>query len=308
MATETNYDAIMSEIKAGRFKPVYVLMGEEPYFIDKLEEAIVQYALSEEDKVFCHNVMYGTDVLARDVINAARTFPMGERQVVVARRANEIRDIDELTFYLSNPQPSTVLVLENKVGKFDGRKKFMTLAKKIGVVYEAKRVNESQLPAYISSYLKEKGYTIDAKSVGIIAESIGSDLVRLYGEMDKLIGAMGEKNREVTPDVVEQHIGISKDFNIFEFQNALITKNATKAYQIAKYFDDNQKQNPIQKILPTLFKTFSQLMTAYYAPGRDKHTLANYLGMQEWQVERNILPALRNFPAVKVLNILMAIR
>ena len=146
------------------------------------------------------------------------------------------------------------------------------------------------------------------KSVSLIADSIGSDLTRLYGEMTKLVNSLTPEVKVITPELVEQHIGISKDFNIYEFQNALIAKDSFKAFQIAKYFDDNPKQNPIQAVLPSLFRLFSQLMIAYYSPGKDKNSVAQYLGIQPWQVERNIFPAMRNYSAAKVLSILSVIR
>lgn len=308
MAKEISYDEIISNLKAGSLKPVYILMGAEPYYIDLLLEAIQKYALPEEDREFCLNVFYGADTTINNVINTARSFPMGERLLVIVKNANELKDIENLTQYYKNPQPTTTLVLVNKTGSFDRRKKFVSQAAQIGVVFESAKVRDNQLPSMISSFFRQQGFSIDNKSVSLIADSIGTDLTRLYGEMRKLVGAMSGQEKNITPEIVEKHIGISKDFNIFEFQNALIVKDSFKAFQIAKYFDDNPKQNPIQIVLPSLFRFFSQLMVAYYAPSKDSHSMAQYLGMQEWQVQRNILPAIRNYSASKVLSILMAIR
>ena len=308
MAKEITFEDMLKDINARNFKPVYLLMGEEPYFIDRLLDAIVSNALPMEERDFCLTTFYGADTTANAVINTARSFPMGSRMVVVVKNANELKDIEELSVYLQNPQPTTVLVLVNKNGNFDRRKKFVSRASSIGVVFESQKVKESQLSGIIATFFRQKGYTADVKSVSLIADSIGSDLTRLYGEMTKLVNSLTPEVKVITPELVEQHIGISKDFNIYEFQNALIAKDSFKAFQIAKYFDDNPKQNPIQAVLPSLFRLFSQLMIAYYSPGKDKNSVAQYLGIQPWQVERNIFPAMRNYSAAKVLSILSVIR
>ena len=308
MAKEITYEEIMREVKSRDFKPIYVLMGAEPYYIDRIAEAILENALPKEERNFCLTTFYGADTTANAVINSARSFPMGSRMVVMVKNANELKDIEDLTVYLQNPQPSTVLVLINKSGTFDRRKKFMSRAASIGTVFESQKVKESQLSGIIAEFFRQKGYTVDYKSVTLIADSIGSDLTRLYGEMNKLINSLTPEVRAITPELVEKHIGISKDFNNFEFLNALIAKDSFRAFQISKYFDDNPKQNPIQVVLPSLFRFFSQLMIAYYSPGKDKSSVAQYLGIQEWQVERNIFPAMRNYSAAKVLSILSVIR
>ena len=308
MAKEITFEDILKDINARNFKPVYLLMGEEPYFIDRLLDAIVSNALPMEERDFCLTTFYGADTTANAVINTARSFPMGSRMVVVVKNANELKDIEELSVYLQNPQPTTVLVLVNKNGNFDRRKKFVSRAASIGVVFESQKVRESQLSGIIATFFRQKGYTADVKSVSLIADSIGSDLTRLYGEMTKLVNSLTPEVKVITPELVEQHIGISKDFNIYEFQNALIARDSFKAFQIAKYFDDNPKQNPIQAVLPSLFRLFSQLMIAYYSPGKDESSVAQYLGIQPWQVERNIFPAMRNYSAAKVLSILSVIR
>ena len=308
MAKEITFEDILKDINARNFKPVYLLMGEEPYFIDRLLDAIVSNALPMEERDFCLTTFYGADTTANAVINTARSFPMGSRMVVVVKNANELKDIEELSVYLQNPQPTTVLVLVNKNGNFDRRKKFVSRTASIGVVFESQKVRESQLSGIIATFFRQKGYTADVKSVSLIADSIGSDLTRLYGEMTKLVNSLTPEVKVITPELVEQHIGISKDFNIYEFQNALIARDSFKAFQIAKYFDDNPKQNPIQAVLPSLFRLFSQLMIAYYSPGKDKNSVAQYLGIQPWQLERNIFPSMRNYSAAKVLSILSVIR
>lgn len=308
MPNEITFDTIIRDVKAHKFKPVYILMGEEPYYIELIQKAIVENALPPEDRDFCFSMFFGDETTANEVINAARSFPMGDRQVVLVKNAKDISDIDELAVYLANPQPTTILVLVNQGGTFDRRKKFMTIAAKIGVVYATPKVEEKSLPSLITSFFRNKGYTIDPKSVALIAESIGTDLMKLYSEMNKLADALVGEQRNITPELVEQFIGISKDFNVYELANALTAKNSFKAFQIAKYFDENPKQYPLPKILPALFRTFSQLMVAHYAPAKDPKTIAEYLGLSPWLVEKAIMPALRIFSASKVLSVLWAIR
>lgn len=308
MAKEQSLNDILRDVRAHQFKPVYILMGAEPYYIDLLHSEIVNNAVPEAERDFCVQTFYGPDTTANAVINAARSFPMGSRMLVVVREAQDLPQVEEIAFYLQNPQPSSVLVLENRSGNFDRRKKFMTLAAQRGVVFESPKVRDNNLPPLIAAYFRDKGLRIDNKSVSIIAESVGTDLTRLYSALDKLAASLPEGQTIVSPDIVERIIGVSKDFNIFEYLNALTVKDVFKAFQIAKYFDENPKQNPIQMILPSLFRQFAQLMMAYYSPARDKNGIAQYIGMQPWQVERNILPAMRNYSARKVLAILSAIR
>ena len=190
MAKEITFEDILKDINARNFKPVYLLMGEEPYFIDRLLDAIVSNALPMEERDFCLTTFYGADTTANAVINTARSFPMGSRMVVVVKNANELKDIEELSVYLQNPQPTTVLVLVNKNGNFDRRKKFVSRASSIGVIFESQKVKESQLSGIIATFFRQKGFTADVKSVSLIADSIGSDLTRLYGEMTKLVNSL----------------------------------------------------------------------------------------------------------------------
>ena len=191
MPSEITYEAIMRDVKGRKFKPVYVLMGEESYYIDMIQKAIIENALSSEDRDFCLNIFYGAETTANEVINAARSFPMGERLVVILRNAKELEDIDELSVYLANPQPTTILLLVNKGGLLDKRKKLMTACGKMGVVYSTPKIYDSKLSSIIFSFFRDKGYSIEPKAVSIIAESTGTDLVKLYSEMNKLADAVG---------------------------------------------------------------------------------------------------------------------
>lgn len=308
MAKVKTFDELIKDVKKGAFKPIYILMGTEAYFIDKLLQTIIDEALPEDERDFCLNTFYGGETTANAVINAARSFPMGERMVVVLKNANELKDIDEMTFYLQNPQPSTILVIINKNGTFDRRKKFINQAATIGEVFESVPVKDRQLPGIINDFFRQHGLAIDVKSLSLLADSVGTNLTALYGEMNKLVTALPEGVTTVTPELVEEHVGISKEFNMFELQDAIAAKDTVKAFKILKYFDSHEKQFPPEMVLPSLFGFFSKLMMASYAPRGGAETLSQYLGAPDWVVRNKILPALRNFSAAKVLMILTAIR
>lgn len=304
----STYQDIMKDIKTGCLKPVYLLMGEENYYIDQIADAVINATLSEEERDFNMHTFYGADADVNSIINAAQSFPMGaEHSLVVLKEARELKKIEDISFYLQNPQPSTVLLIIYKNGVVDRRKKFVSQISSLGVVFESAKVKDFMLPGLIRSYAKEKTVAIDEKSINMIAEFVGPDLIRLYGELDKLFLSIPQ-GIAVTPEIVEKNIGISKDFNIFEFQNALIEKDMYKSFQIVKYFDHNLKEYPIQKILPSLFGFFSKLMMAYYAPQKTDAAIASYLGISPWQVQKNIIPAMRSYTAKKVLDILSEIR
>ncbi len=303
-----SYESIMKDVRAKKLKPVYLLMGAENYYIDKLAEAVIDATLPEEERDFNMHTFYGSDTDINSVLNAAQSFPMGaEHSLVVLKEAQSMSGLENLTYYLQHPQPTTVLLILYKNGTVDKRKKFVSQIASMGVLFESVKVGEPQLPGLINSYMREKGVGIEEKSVSLIAESVGTDLVRLYGELDKLILSL-PKGVAVTSELVEKNIGISKDFNIFELQNALVQKNVFKAFQIVKYFEQNPKNNPIQKTLPALFGFFSTLMLSYYAPQKTVEGIAAWLGQKDWQVRRNIMPAMRNYSAQKVLDILKEIK
>lgn len=304
-----SYENLMRDIAHKYFKPVYLLMGEESYYIDRVADAIIQNALTEDERGFNLITFYGLDADLGSVINSAKSYPMGaSRSVVFLREAQYLKNLDDLTYYLQHPQLSTILILTYKNGTMDRRKKLVSLIESQGVLFESNKPKENELPRLVSGYVTQHGFSIDQKSAQIISDSIGADLSRLYGELDKLMTSMPENKKNITPQIVQDQIGISKDFNYFELQNALITKDVFKANQIANYFDKNQKQNPLQVLLPMLSRFFASLMVAYYSPDRSERGIANYMGMADWQVRRNIFPAFENYSAVKVLHILDEIR
>lgn len=306
---ELTCDDILKELRAKQYRPVYYLMGEEPYYIDLLSDYMEEHILNETEKEFNLTVMYGADVDIATIINAAKRYPMmAEHQVVIVKEAQAVRGMDELAYYLQRPLMSTILVLCHKHGVLDRRKKLAGEIEKTGVLFESKKLKDAQLPAFITSYLKRKGIDIEPKATSMMAEFVGTDLSRMAGELEKLAITLPKGQKRVTPEQIEQNIGISKDYNNFELRAALVEKDVQKANRIVKYFEENPKNNPIQVTLSLLFGFFSNLMVAYYAPEKSEQGVATYLGLKTpWQA-REYLTAMRRYNGVKTIQIIGDIR
>ena len=272
---EITCDDILKELRAKQYRPVYYLMGEEPYYIDLIADYITDNILTETEKEFNLTVVYGADVDIATVINAAKRYPMmSEHQVVVVKEAQNIRNMEELSYYLQKPLLSTILVM----------------------------------PAFITSYMKRKGIDVEPKATAMLADFVGPDLSRLTGELEKLIITLPKGHTRVTPEQIEKNIGISKDYNNFELRSALVEKDVLKANKIIKYFEENPKTNPIQMTLSLLFGFFSNLMLAYYAPEKSEQGIANMLGLRTpWQA-KDYLAAMRRYNGVKTMQIIGEIR
>ena len=306
---ELTCDEILKELRAKQYKPVYYLMGEEPYYIDIIADYITDNVLSETEKEFNQTVVYGSDVDIATVINAAKRYPMmAEHQVVIVKEAQTIRNMEELSFYLQKPLNSTILVICHKHGVLDRRKKLAAEIEKIGVLFESKKIKDAQLPAFISSYMKRKGIDVEPKSAAMLAEFVGTDLSRLVGELEKLIITLPQGQKRITPEQIEKNIGISKDFNNFELRSALIEKDVYKANQIVKYFEENPKTNPLQMTLSLLFNFFSNLMLSHYAPEKSEQGIATQLGLRTTWQSRDYMAAMRKYSGVKVMQIIGDIR
>ncbi|HJC93765.1 MAG TPA: DNA polymerase III subunit delta [Candidatus Phocaeicola excrementigallinarum] len=309
MQKETTYEEIVRNLKNRTYAPVYFLMGEEDYYIDRISDYILDTVLTETEKEFNQTVLFGMDTDINTVINAARRYPMmSEHQVVVVKEAQNLKNLENLTYYLQKPMPSTILVLCYKHGVLDRRKKIAAEIEKNGVLFESKKLKDSQLPGFISTYLKRKKVEIEPKASEMMAEFVGTDLSRMTGELDKLIITLPEGQKRITPEQIEKNIGISKDFNNFELRNALIEKDVLKANMIVKYFDENPKNNPLQMTLAVLFNFFSNLMLAYYAPQKTDQGIAAQLGLRSaWQA-KDYMNAMQRYTGVKVMQIINAIR
>lgn len=306
----TTYESILSDLSEGKFAPLYILMGEESYFIDKITDFIAQNALREEERDFNQTVCFGSDVSAAAVADMARRYPMmAERQVVIVKEAQNIKQWDQLEQYFEKPQPTTVLVIAYKNGTIDGRKKTLTKAQNAGaVIFESKKLYERDLPVFIVDYLKRHQATIDHKSCQMIAEHIGSDLSRLTSELDKVCLSMPEGSRHITPEVVEEQIGVSKDFNGFEFRSAIANRDILKANQILKYFDSNPKSGGPFMLIPLLFNFFQNLMLAHYAPQKTDSGVAQFLDLRNAWGAKEYMTGLRNYSGMKTMQIIQKIR
>lgn len=299
---------IVNEIKQGNIKPIYFLMGEEPYYIDRLTEYIEDNILSEDEKGFNQMVLYGKDVSIEDVISNAKRYPMmSERQVVIVKEAQELsRTIEKLESYAENPQPTTVLVFAYKYKTLDKRKKVTKVLEKKGVVFESKKLYENQVGDWIKRVLQGKGYGIEPKAAAMLVEFLGTDLSKINNELEKLMIIL-PKGATITPASIEDNIGISKDYNVFELRKAIGERDELKAYKIADYFSQNPKDNPLVMTTGLVFGFFSQLLLYHGLKDRNPSNVAKVLKVNPYFVKDYDI-ALRNYPMKKVSAIVAALR
>ena len=311
---ESTYEGICQDIRSKKFAPVYVLMGDEPFFIDQITDLLLENVLDESERDFNQVMLYGADIDAVTIINAARRFPMMSKyQLIVVREAQLVRDIEVLASYVKKPLMSTVLVLNYKYKTLDRRKSLATATDKVGVLFESKKIPDKipdyKMPAFITSLMQQRSIGVDGKAAQMLADFLGNNLSRLSKELDKLVLLLPENGaKRITPELVEQNVGISKEYNNFELLKAIATKDVLKANRIAQYFEKNPKNNPIQATLPVLFNYFSNLLICYYAKDRSENGLMAALGLRgAFQVKDYVL-GMRNYPAMKVFNIIHDIR
>lgn len=305
------FETIMRDLKAKKYAPVYVLMGDESYYIDRITDYIADNVLDPDDRDFNQTVVFGADTTAAQVVDMAKGYPVmpAAHRVVIVKEAQGLKSLDALERYFEKPLASTVLVIAYKNGTIDRRKKVVGKAEAVGVVFESKKKRDYELPAFIETYLKKNHVAIDTKSAAMIAEHIGADLSRLISELDKVMISLPDDDRRVTPDVVEREIGVSKEFNIFELKTAIIERNVFKANQIVKYFDKNPKAGSLFSCLPLLYTYFQNLMVAFYAPDKNNdNNLAAFLELKSVWGLKDYRVGMRNFSAMKTLQILAKIR
>lgn len=299
---------IVNDIKAGNIKPIYFLMGEEPYYIDKLSEYIEQNILTEDEKGFNQSVLYGRDVSIEDVISAAKRFPMmAERQVIIVKEAQDLsRTIDQLEKYAENPMPSTVLVFCYKYKTLDKRKKVTKVLEKNGLVFESKKLYENQVGQWITKVLKPKGYEIEPKANAMLVEFLGTDLSKINNELEKLQIIL-PKGSTISAKHIEDNIGFSKDFNVFELKNALGTKNQLKSYQIVQYFAENPKDNNIVMVVGLVYSFFIQLLKYHGTKDKNPANIAKVIGVSPFFLKDYDI-AVKNYPMKKVSQIIETLR
>jgi len=304
------YEGIMRELMEGKFCPVYYLHGDESYYIDKIADYIAEHALQPEERDFNQTIMFGSDVSASQIADTCRRYPMmAERQVVIVKEAQNVKNTEALEKYMKQPLKSTVLVMCHKNGKIDGRKReYVKAIQNAGILFESAKLRERDLPAFIEKYLSQKNVSIDPKSTQLIADAIGPDLSRLTSELDKVMISLPEENRRVTPQVVEEQIGVSKDFNGFELRDAIVNRNVFKANQIMNYFEKNPKAGSIYSFLPMMFNFFQNLMLAYYAPQKTQEGVAEWLELRSAWGAKDYMTGMRNYTGVKVMQIISKLR
>lgn len=303
------FEQIKQDIAARNFQPVYLFMGEEPYYIDELTDSLIEHVIPESEKDFNQHILYGMETNTAAIITSARSFPMmSEYQLIVIKEAQGLKKIEELEVYVKKPLKSTILVINYKNGKLDKRKKLYAEIDKHGIVFESKRIPEYKIPAFVNSHFMRKGYGIDQKSAQMLTDFLGNDLSKLVNEMEKLILSIPANEKRITPELIERNIGISKDFNNFELLKAIIEKNTFKANQIADYFDKNPKNNPLIVTLVVLFNFFSNLMICYWEKDKSENGVARALGLRNPYQAKDYVTALRNYNAFKSMEIISLLR
>ena len=288
------FEQIISDIHKKKYAPVYFLMGEEPYFIDMISDTIEDEVLDETEKAFNQIVVYGRDVDIDMVATHAKSFSMmGGYMVVIVKEAQDLKNIEDFEKYLDVIPLTTILVFNYKYKKLDKRRSFAKKIDKMGVLFESKKLYDNNIPGWIQGYLTEKGYSITPKAMQMLADFLGTDLHKIRNELEKLIIAM-PKSKRIDDEDVERNIGISKDFNVFELQNAIGRRDVMKANQIVNYFGDNVKENPLLVTAITLYGYFSKLLKVHYATDPSQNALATTLGVNPYFV-RDYQAAAKNY-------------
>src|SRR5574344_591752 len=301
---------IISQIQKGQFKPIYLLMGDESYYIDRISEYIASKALTKEEQDFNQTIIYCTrETSVSDIINSARRYPMMAKfQVVIVKEAQNLLKLEDLLIYVKEPLMTTILVICYKNGSIDRRKKIIPAIENTGVVFESNRLKEGMLPDFITGYLRRKQIAIDSRACLMMAENVGSDLNRLAGELDKLALVLPNGQTQITPEMIKEHVGISKEFNLNELRDGIVRKDLKKTNKIIFYFDQNPKTNPPQRTLSTLFSIFTSTMLAWYAPERTESGLMAQLDYRDsWRL-RNVKTSMQNYSALKTMQIIGKIR
>ena len=311
------YEEVMIGLKQGKYAPAYMLCGKEPYYIDKLADYIEQNVLDDMAREFDQTIIYGKDLTGGDVspvIGAARGFAMmGGYKVIIVKEAQNIKKWDALAMYMDNPQPSTILVFCYKYGSPDKRLNlFKNWEKRGGVLMESDQLRDYQVEKWIRDYVSDWNETnkregneairIDEKVAKILADSIGTDLTQIVGVLQKLIDGRPEGVKVIDAALVERNVGISKDFNVFELQSALIAGDVVKANRITQYFASS-KDHPMVKELGILYGFFANLMIYHYLPDKSERAAAAALGISPYAA-RDFAPAAKRFSAGKTFAII----
>lgn len=300
--------SILTDVKNGRISPVYYLMGEEAYYIDFITDELLKLLMTEADREFDLSVVYGKDTDMRQIISLARQYPMlAKYKVVLVKECQDIRDSETLLMYLEKPMPSTVVIFNHKNGTLDKRKKLPGEIERNGVLYESKKLYENELPGWISGYARQIGLGVDDRTADLLSGYLGSDLSRIVNELEKLKISMPAGETRVTAELVERNIGISKEYNDFELQAAIVSGNVLKANTIAHYYSKNPRANPLIKTIALITGFFSNLMLYHYLVDKTQASVAAELGIAPFRV-REYSEAARRYNALKTMQIISLLR
>lgn len=306
----SSYDEIMKDMRARKFAPIYLLFGTEPYYIDLITDYIAENAIKPEERDFNQMVFYGLDTQPSQAMDAAHAAPMmAEYQVVIIREAQLMRGVENLEKYFRKPVPSTIFVVCCKKDIPRSKKGWIEEASKNGVIFVSNKLRDRDLPGFITTYLKNGRFDIEPKAVSMIADSIGPDLSRIASELDKLIVGISDKETRITPELVEEKIGISKDYNPYELTDAIIKKDVLKVNRIVKYFDKTQSDAGTHQLIPLLFRFFQDLMAVWYCPNKSRREdIAAFMGLSNpWQAN-NFIEGMKRYNALQTMRIIQKLR
>jgi len=301
-----DYKQIIKDIQAKELKPIYLLHGQEGYFIDLIVKAL-ENVLTPDEKAFNQTITYGKETEITELINMCKRFPMmAPYQVIIVKEAQYLKKIEELKHYAQNPVPTTILVISHKEKFVDKRKAFVKSIAKTGLIFESKQLYENQIPSLITKLVEEKGKKIDLKSSYLLVEFIGNDLNKLFNEIDKLLITLPESESTITPEHIEKNIGYSKDYNVFELQKAIGKKEVLKANRIINYFISNPKHS-INEVIPALFRYFQNVFKLHYLKDKSKQSIASTIGVNPYFVSEYITVA-QNYNIRKTVQVIEILR
>lgn len=302
-----DFETIMQNLKKKVYHPIYLLQGEEPYFIDQVSNFIEKNVLPEEEKGFNQTVFYGKDTETRTIAEASLRYPMmAEKQVIIVKEAQSLKKIEDLAPYAEHPLSSTILVLNYKYKTLDARTKLYKAIKSKGVILTTKKLYENKVPAWIENYLSQHHYTITPQAAQILTDSLGTELSKIANELNKLVIAVKETNK-ITPEHIEKNIGLSKDFNVLELQDALASRNILKANKIINYFGANPQQHPIQMTIATLFGYFSKVFAYHFLKDKSEQGAIQTLGGHPFYIKK-IIAASKKYTPTKLYEIMGILR
>lgn len=301
------YEQILSEIKNKIYHPVYFLMGEEPYFIDSISDAIENSVLDEADKTFNQVILYGKDVNVHQIVTQARNFPLaGNYLVIIVKEAQDVKNIEDMEPFLDKIPPTTILVLNYKYKKLDKRRKMAQTLDKNYVLFESKKLYDRDIPKWIVNFLGNRNYKIQQKACQMLSDFLGTDLQKIRNELEKLMIAVPQK-KEINDADVEYNIGISKDFNIFELQKAISYGDFVKAVQIVNYFGDNTKENPLIASVIMLYTYYCKILKLHYSTDKRENAVASVIGVAPYFV-RDYFEAARRYSIKKCVENIATLR